>query len=243
MRRTNAYRRWARFGLVVTASLLAASCSAGSGGGSSKAAGGSGGVVTISNETGALWTCGFNPLLGSDQLLSFGFVYEPLVYVNPLQNGKTTPMLATSWTWGPGNKTLTFTIRQGVKWRDGTPMSAADVAYTFNLLKKYPALDLTGVWSVLSSVTASGNTVTMDFGRAGAVPYFYYIADQTPIVPQHIWSSIANPATDPIKQPVGTGPYLMSKCSPQNITYTANPHYSQPVERNKGKGQDAAQLR
>ena len=36
----------------------------------------------------------------SDTLLSVGFVYEPLVYVNPLQSGKTTPMLATSWKWG-----------------------------------------------------------------------------------------------------------------------------------------------
>ena len=111
-------------------------------------------------------------------------MYEPLVYVNPLQSGKTTPMLATSWTWGAGNKSLTFTIRQGVKFSDGTPMTANDVAYTFNLLKKYPALDLTGVWSVLSSVTATGSDqVTMDFSTA-AVPYFYYIADQTPIVPE-----------------------------------------------------------
>jgi peptide/nickel transport system substrate-binding protein len=157
-------------------------------------------------------------------------MYEPLVYMNSLQQGKTTPMLASSWKWGAGNKTLTFTIRQGVKWSDGTPMTAADVAYTFNLIKKYPALDLTGAWSVLSSVTATGaNTVTMNFSTV-AVPYFYYIADQTPIVPEHIWSKMANPTTNSVSQPVGTGPYLMSKCSPSNITYTANPHYWQPGE-------------
>jgi peptide/nickel transport system substrate-binding protein len=226
-------RRLSRYGVIFVAGLLAAAgCSAGS-----SSSSGPGNVhtstnstLTISNENGALWTCGFSPLNTSDTLLSVGFVYEPLVFVNPLQSGKTTPMLATSWTWGAGNKTLTFTIRQGVKWSDGTPMTAGDVAFTFNLIKKYPALDLTGVWSVLSSVTATGNTVTMTFSTAGAVPYFYYIADQTPIVPQHIWSTIGNPTTDPIKQPVGTGPYLMSKCSPQNITYTANPNYWQPGE-------------
>jgi len=222
-------RRLTRYGVILAAGLLAAAsgCSAGSSSSSGSGKISTNSVLTISNENGALWTCGFNPLNSSYNLLSVGFTYEPLVYVNPLQNGKTTPMLATSWTWGAGNKSLTFTIRQGVKWSDGTPMTAADVAYTFNLIKKYPALDLTGVWSVLSSVTATGNTVTMDFSSV-SVPYFYYIADQTPIVPQHIWSTIANPATDPIKQPVGTGPYLMSKCSPQNITYTANPHYWQP---------------
>jgi peptide/nickel transport system substrate-binding protein len=221
-------RRLIRYGVIIVAGLLGvAACSAGSSSTSVSGKTSTNSTLTISNENGALWTCGFNPLNASDTLLSVGFIYEPLVYVNPLQDGKTTPMLATSWAWGPGNKSLTFTIRQGVKWSDGTPMTAADVAYTFNLIKKYPALDLTGAWSVLSSVTASGNTVTMDFSTV-SVPYFYYIADQTPIVPEHIWSTIANPTTAPITNPVGTGPFLMSKCSPANITYTANPHYWQP---------------
>jgi len=227
-------RRLIRYGVIVAAAALAAGCTAGSGtssspGSTTSAKAATSSTLTISNENGALWTCGFSPLNTTYTLLSVGFIYEPLVYVNPLQNGKATPMLATSWNWGAGNKSLTFTIRSGVKWSDGTPMTAADVVYTFNLIKKYPALDLTGAWSVLSSVTATGNTVTMNFSTV-AVPYFYYVADQTPIVPEHIWSKIPNPATDPIKQPVGTGPYLMSKCSPSNITYTANPHYWQPGE-------------
>ena len=45
-----------------------------------------------------------------------------------------------------------------MKFTDGTPLTAADVAYTFNLIKKYPALDMNAVWSVLSSVTQSGDT-------------------------------------------------------------------------------------
>jgi peptide/nickel transport system substrate-binding protein len=225
-------RRLIRYGVITVAGVLAAAaCSAGSSSStaSSSASGktSTNSTLTISNENGALWTCGFNPLNSTYNLTSVGFIYEPLVYVNPLQNGKTTPMLATSWSWGAGNKSLTFTIRQGVKWSDGTPLTAADVAYTFNLINKNSALDLTGVWSVLSSVTATGNTVTMNFNTV-AVPYFYYIADQTPIVPQHIWSKIANPTTAPISNPVGSGPYMVSKCSPQNITYTANPHYWQP---------------
>ena len=227
-------RRLTKYGVILAAGVLAAGVAGCSAGSSSSSSSGStstntstSSTLTISNENGALWTCGFNPLNASDTLLSVGFIYEPLVYVNPLQGGKTTPMLASSYTWGAGNKSLTFTIRQGVKWSDGTPLTAADVAYTFNLIKKYPALDLTGVWSVLSSVTATGNTVTMDFSTV-AVPYFYYIADQTPIVPEHIWSTLSNPTTNPITKPVGTGPFLMSKCSPSDITYTANPNYWQP---------------
>jgi peptide/nickel transport system substrate-binding protein len=226
-------RRLKAIGALVAVGLLAAACSAGKGGGSGGSSGSGGSTkatntVTISNENGALWTCDFSPFNGSDTLLSVGFVYEPLVYVNPLQSGKTTPMLATSWKWGAGNKSLTFTIRQGVKFSDGTPMSAKDVVYTFNLLKKYPALDLTGDWSVLSSVTQTGSDqVTMNF-KSAAVPAFYYIAGQTPIVPEHIWSKIANPVAYPNTDPVGTGPYKVNPCTKANITYTANPHYWQP---------------
>jgi peptide/nickel transport system substrate-binding protein len=220
-------RRLIAIGSLLTASLLAAACSAGAGpSGNGTAAN----VVTISNENGALWTCDFSPFNGSDTLLSVGFVYETLAYDNPLQSGKTTPMLASSWQWGAGNKSLTFTIRQGVKFSDGTPMSAADVVFTFDLLKKYPALDLTGVWSVLSSVSQSGSDqVVMNF-KSAAVPAFYFIAGQTPIVPAHIWSKIANPAAYPDTKPVGTGPYVVNPCTKANITYTANPHYWQPGE-------------
>ena len=224
-------RRLIRYGVIVAAGLLAAACSSSSpNGGTGGGASGANSVLTISNENGALWTCGFNPFNPSDTLVSVGFVYEPLVYVNPLQNGATTAMLAASWSWGPDNKSLVFNIRHGVKFTDGTSLTAADVAYTFNLIKKYPAMDLTGVWSVLSSVTQTGPyQVTMKFSSA-AVPWFYYIADQTPIVPEHVWSKISNPVAYPDAHPVGTGPYEVNPCTAANITYTATPHFWQPGE-------------
>jgi len=219
--------------VVATVTLAGALAACGTNGGKVASGGGAAAkdaTLTISNENGALWTCDFSPFNGSDTLLSVGFVYETLDYVNPLQDGKVTPMLASSYSWGAGDKSLTFTIRSGVKFSNGTPLTANDVAYTFNLLKKYPALDLPGVWSVLSSVTATGDsTVTMDFS-APAVPWFYYIADQVPIVSQAIWSKIANPVAYPDTHPVGTGPYEVNPCTSSNITYTANPNYWQAGE-------------
>ena len=103
---------------------------------------------------------------------SVGFFYEPLVYVNTLENGKATPWLATSWAWSNGNKVLTFTIRKGLR-SDGVPMAAADVAFTYNLLKANPALDLNSIWSVLKSVSQSGDNVVLTFDKP-AVPYFFY---------------------------------------------------------------------
>ena len=210
--------------LLVAAALLAAGCGTNSTSGTSS---GAKGVLTIDNEGGSLWTCNFNPFNLSDIGYSFGPVYEPLVFINTLQNAKTAPWLATSWAWANGNKQLTFTIRNGVKWTDGKPMTAADVVFTFNMLKKYKALDLNSIWSVLSSVTQQGNQVVMTF-KAPAVTYFYYIADQVAIVPQHIWSTISDPVKYPDTKPVGTGAYTINPCTPQNITYKANPHYWQP---------------
>jgi len=182
--------------------------------------------LNLGNEQGALWSCAFNPFVPSSQPYSFGLTYESLDFVNALQSGKVTPVLASAYAWSKSNKTLTFTIRSGVKWSDGVPFNAADVVYTFNLLKKDPSLDLNSVWSVLSSVSQSGDKVILNF-KSAAVPYFYYVADQVPIVPEHVWSKIANPVTSTIANPIGTGGYVMSKCTGENIKWTANPHYWQ----------------
>jgi peptide/nickel transport system substrate-binding protein len=185
-----------------------------------------GGTVTIDNESGTLWSCGFNPFNASVNGLSFGIVYEPLVYDNLLSD-KKTPLLASAYQWSSDNKSLTFTIRSGVQWSDGQPFTAADVVYTFNLIKQNSALDLQSVWSVLSSVSSTGSDqVTFSF-QSSAVPYFYQIADQVPIVRQHVWKSIKDPVGDNVSQPIGTGPYLMDKCTPQNVAYARNPNYWQ----------------
>ena len=188
-------------------------------------------MLTIDNESGSLWTCNFNPFNLSDIGYSMGPVYEPLMFVNALQNDKTTPWLATSFTWSNAAKTLTFNIRSGVKWSDGKPFSAADVAYTFNLLDKNKGLDLNAIWAnsggPLTSVTQKGNQVVMQF-KSPAETYFYYIADQIAIVPQHIWSTISDPVKYPDTHPVGTGAFTVNPCTPQNITYKANAHYYVP---------------
>ena len=229
-------RRLKAIGALVAVGLLAAACSAGKGGGNGGSNGGGStkatNTVTISNENGALWTCNFSPFNGSDTLLSVGFVYEPLVYVNPLQNAAETPMLAKSYQWSADKKSITFTVREGVKWSDGKPFTAADVAFTFNLMKKDPSTDLYSLWTGagLQSVTTSGSEVTLAFASP-AQPYFFDFANQVTILPEYIWSTgeaAAKPAAWANAQPVGTGPFLVKPCTPNNITYVANPGYWQP---------------
>ena len=47
------------------------------------------------------------------------------------------------------------------------------------------------------------------------------------IVPQHVWSSVSDPATYADASPVGTGPFMLDKFSPQGYTLKPNPHYWQ----------------
>ena len=225
-------------GVIVAAGLLAAACgtSSSSTGTTSKSGSAPSGTLTIDNESGGTWTCDYNPFNLSDIAFSLGPIYEPLVFVDTLNNDKTTPWLASSFAWSDGNKVITFTIRNGVKYTNGDALTAADVAYTFNLMKKFPTLDVNALWSVLSSVATSGsNKVVMTF-KTAAVPYFYYIADQVGIVDQKVWSKIANPVTYPDKNPIGTGAFTSgsSTCTPQNIKYLANTHYWQPGEPKVG---------
>ena len=185
-----------------------------------------GGTVTIDNESGTLWTCDFNPYNAAVNGEASGIIYEPLVYDNLLTD-KKTPYLASAYQWSSDSKSLTMTIRSGVQWSDGQAFSAEDVLYTFQLMKQNPALDLQSDWSVLSDVQQQGTDKIVFTFQTAAVPYFYQIAGQTMIVPKHIWTTYSDPTTQKVDKPVGTGPFTMSQCTPQNITYTRNPNYWQ----------------
>ena len=156
------------------------------------------------------WTCQFNPFNPAVTLVSFGLVYEPLEYVNILKTGSTTPWLATSSEWSNGFKTLTFTIRSGVTWSDGQPFSADDVVYTFNAMKSDKAIDLNALWTVdggpLTSVSLEGTTRSSSPSTPPSEPYFYLVADQTPIVPQHIWAARTRASSTPTPTPIRSGP-------------------------------------
>ena len=211
---------------IGAAALIALTGCAGGGNNTTSTQKSVGGVLTIDNESGKNWDCDFNPYNGSVNGQSFGIIYETLVYDNLLNDQKTN-WLASDYKWGSDSKSITFTIRPGVKWTDGQDFTADDVVFSFNLLKDHPDADLQSVWAVLSSVTKQGsNQVVMAFQQT-AVPNFYQIAGQTAIVPQHIWSTYKDPATQVVNNPVGTGPFTMNTCTGQNVNYKRNPNYWQ----------------
>ena len=203
---------------VALALVVASACTGNSGGGSTGS-----GTLTIQGDAGnPTLVENFNPFQGS-QLHGTNLIYEPLEIPSPI-DGTYTPFLATGHKFSDPT-TLVYTIRQGAKWSDGKDFTPADVLFTFNLLKKYPALDGKAVWQQISGVSASGNDVTIKF-TAPNVPFAISIA-QTPIVPEHLWSKIADPSKDPNIKPVGTGPFTLDSFAPTQYSLKKNPTYWQ----------------
>ncbi len=172
----------------------------------------------------------FNPysLTSTGYLTNSVSLYnEPLYIFNTLNPTQAPiPFLATGTpTWSNAGKTLTLPIRAGVKWNDGKAFSASDVAFTFNMLAKNPKLNTSGAPVVTSATAASPTSATLNF----AAPQYanLFSIGQVYIVPQHIWQSVQDPATFGDPNPVGTGPYMLDKFSPQGYTLKANPNYWQ----------------
>ncbi len=73
----------------------------------------------------------FNAVLRQEVNPIFNLMSEGLVVENG-ETGEIKPALAESWTTSDDDKTITYTLRQGLKWSDGEPLTVDDVVFTFN---------------------------------------------------------------------------------------------------------------
>ncbi|BCJ55508.1 peptide ABC transporter substrate-binding protein [Actinoplanes sp. NBRC 14428] len=160
-----------------------------------------------------------NPFLTTSAGASLGYrwmLYEPLMMWNPVKPADPAkPWLATGAEWAPDFKKVTITVRDNATWSDGQKVTAEDVAFTFNLIKKNDAINLAA--TPYGEVTATGNTVTVTF-KSSMFVYKDKWLGQTPIVPKHVWEKISDPSKDPNKNPVGSGPYTLKSFTPQTTT-------------------------
>jgi peptide/nickel transport system substrate-binding protein len=144
---------------------------------------------------------------------------------------RPVPDLAESWDVAPDGLSLTFKLRPGVKWQDGSPLTSADVIWTYNTW-----LNLTGTTAlqyhlrdaVLQIQPASPPESTVRFWLKK--PYAPILADlAAPILPKHLLGDVPLDqldASDFNFKPVGTGPYEFGDHKEgENVILTANPNY------------------
>jgi peptide/nickel transport system substrate-binding protein len=189
-------------------------------------------VLNIGNPTGPQ-TENFNPFMSTSTAATMGskvMIYEPLAMWNAIKPAEPAkPWLASKYEFSENFTKLDLTIRDGVTFSDGKPMTAADVLYTFNLMKTNAALNTEAY--PFKDITSAGNVVTLTFTASQFVNQAKLLT--TFIVPKHIWETIKDPATDTIKDPIGTGPYKLKSFTPQVTTLVARDSYWQELPKVK----------
>jgi len=222
--------RWA--GAAAAAAVLIGVAACGS---SSPATPKASGTATLTGfpRTQTLFTSGtayappsnWNPFnLGNFATGTQGLIYEPLFLYDPIKNSYR-PWLATNGTWS--GHTYTMTVRNGVKWTDGTPLTGADVAFSIKMAMTNKSDPYSSNVATVQSVSASGNTVTVTFGSTPGYSEWQDYLWKAPVVPEHIWSKLspANQITGANAHPVGTGPMLLVAHNATEVAYKDNPKW------------------
>ncbi|MQA81341.1 MAG: ABC transporter substrate-binding protein [Streptosporangiales bacterium] len=221
LRRTCTSRRRAPFGFVtaVTLALSAAllpACSPPTPGSS-----GTGGkdTLTLATNTGGL---NLNPMLGvsrTDQWIT-SLMYPSLLELKT--DGSFVPSLATKWGYENPLKAY-VEIRDDMRWSDGTPLTADDVAFTFNATKKHKivsGLAYAYARNTESAKAVSKTRVEFTLARPDRVVLEVGIGFWMKIVPKHVFSKVGdlNKFTNN-KDWVSAGPYNLTKVVP-GYSYT-----------------------
>jgi peptide/nickel transport system substrate-binding protein len=145
-------------------------------------------------------------------------------------NGKLQPLLATKWEQAPDGLSWTFTLRQGVKFSDGTPFNAAAVKFSIDRLLSSTTFKAQP--GILGGATGISQVEVIDdshvkFDLKSKLSAFASAMTQTVsaiISPASVNVAPNTPAL--VTQPVGTGPYMFKeRVSGDHITMTANKNY------------------
>ncbi|MBE7732587.1 ABC transporter substrate-binding protein [Devosia faecipullorum] len=188
-------------------------------------------VLTAVPQQLTAWVENYNPMNATTVLPTVqDFLYEPLVIFNALKGGEASYRLASEYSYSDDQLELTFVMRPGVTWSDGTPLTAQDVAFTFNMVKEHPALDLRAVWPGLESVEAIDDSQVRFKYKEVNAGLIYQIV-QTYVVPKHVWEGVEDPVTFTNPNPVGSGPLTeIRRFTPQEYIQCRNPKYWDAAE-------------
>ena len=184
----------------------------------------SGGTLTVA-RTADIFT--FDPYNTQDDYSIFTElqVYERLVKLAP--DGKSVdPELATGWEIAPDGLLATFTLRDGVKFSDGSPLTADDVVFSLTR-----AIDQTGSWGFLFSPVKSVSkvdekTVKLEMSEAFAPLELALSTFAASVYSKANFEKWGDQAGE---HPLGTGAFMLEKWDKgSQVVLARNPNYWQP---------------
>jgi peptide/nickel transport system substrate-binding protein len=151
-------------------------------------------------------------------------IYDTLLWRD--SNGRPQPWLARSVERGAGGRQLVLRLRNGVRWHDGVPLTSADVAFTFDFVKRNRHLRFTPQLRDVEGVRAEGPlTVVIDLRRP-VLGFLDQPLSDLPIMPRHLWAGRPAGRLIPPGPPIGSGPYRLAQYGPgRGYIFAANPSY------------------
>lgn len=158
-----------------------------------------------------------------------GLVFGGLLRTGPDQT--LEPDLAESWTASEDGKTWTFVIRDDAAWQDGTPVTAADVAYTVEALKDPEAGGASSLAWAEVTVNVLGER-RVAFQLATPVGGFLAAATQ-PLLPAHLLADVPFAeleSSDFARMPVGTSPFTLTEIDERRAVLLPSSSLASPVE-------------
>ena len=187
------------------------------------------GVTYPRNETlyagGGLWAppSNWNPITPWAAVTGVvGLVYETLYNYDPLTD-ELIPWLAEEGKWVSAN-VYRLTLRKGLTWQDGKPLTAEDVKFTFELAKKITSIYYSTIWEWLDTIeVVDAHTLYFKFSDPRYHEWLYDLY-QIPILPKHIWGrkteeEVLSGANE---YPVGSGPYSVQTYTQDRNVYVRN---------------------
>ena len=123
-------------------------------------------------------------------------------------NMEMQPSLAESWDFAKDGLSMTFKLRQGVKWHDGQPFTSADVKFSMDeVWKKLHPRGRTTFAAVTGTETPDAHTVIFRLSRPTPAALVSLSAYEAQIVPKHIYEGKDFNAHPGLSAPIGTGPF------------------------------------
>lgn len=155
-------------------------------------------------------------------------VYDGLLEYDSKTEAK--PGLAESWSVSDDGTSITFKLREGVKWHDGEPFTSADVQFTFmDVLKKFHPRGINNYRELNAVDTPDEHTAV--FRLTGPAPYILRIlsAYESPVVPKHLFADQDVRNYSHANKPIGTGPFKFVEWQRgQYIRFDRNEDYWKP---------------
>ncbi|MCA1305519.1 ABC transporter substrate-binding protein [Microbacterium esteraromaticum] len=164
-------------------------------------------------------TANYNPFAPTVLHGALGPIYEPLFFFNKTADTEPVGLIGESYEYNEDGTQITIKVKSGLKWSDGEPLTAEDVAFSFN----YEANNPTGN-GLTSAEATDDTTVVLTYASAQYTTEFQRLGS-TYILPAHIWSEVDDFANFANEEPVGSGPYVVKTTNSESYMLVANENF------------------